>query len=153
MARRARLALPAAEPMSRLRKGGPMGRGLGSESDAVTRRFNRRRYDAARQAEQPWRAWYKRKAWKRRRSRQLTEESTCRIHRLELGEIVPANTADHIEPHNGDWEKFWRGELQSLCSDCHNSKKQREEFEGFSRAMGADGFPLDPRHPFAERKA
>jgi 5-methylcytosine-specific restriction endonuclease McrA len=36
---------------------------------------------------------------------------------------------DHIEPHNEDRAKFYcddRG-LQTLCVNCHNSKKQAEE--------------------------
>lgn len=60
----------------------------------------------------------------------------------------PATVADHVEPHRGDPLKFWYGDLQSLCDECHSSAKQREEAEGFSREIGGDGWPVDPRHPF-----
>jgi 5-methylcytosine-specific restriction protein A len=43
------------------------------------------------------------------------------------GIIRPARHADHIVPHRGDYEKFWSGELQSLCDTHHNSVKQAEE--------------------------
>lgn len=109
-----------------------------------------RRADAKRKAN-PARAWYKLKAWcgpAGRRMTQLRAEPTCRFHRLELGAIVPATTVDHVIPHRGDEDLFWRGELQSLCGPCHDRHKQREELEGFSRGVGEDGFPTDPRHPF-----
>ncbi|WP_461455790.1 hypothetical protein [Parasphingorhabdus sp.] len=43
------------------------------------------------------------------------------------GSIVPANVADHRDPHREDWHKFWFGELDSLCAPCHSSDKQRAE--------------------------
>lgn len=43
------------------------------------------------------------------------------------GEVVAANTANHREPHRGDWNKFAFGPLESLCEHCHNSDVQREE--------------------------
>ena len=39
------------------------------------------------------------------------------------------------------------GALQSLCKACYDSTKQTEERRGYSREVGTDGFPLDPRHP------
>jgi hypothetical protein len=63
------------------------------------------------------------------------------------GVLTPATVADHVEPHRGDMEKFWSGELQSLCEHHHNSVKQAEERNGYSPQIGADGWPLDPRHP------
>ena len=85
--------------------------------------------------------------WQRRREQQLREEPLCRIHR-ERGEIVPATVADHIQRHAGDPEKFWTGELQSLCAPCHDSAKQSEERLGYSKEIGANGWPVDERHPF-----
>lgn len=109
------------------------------------------RHDAKRRVEQPWRAWYKKPLWKRKRRRQLAAEPTCRMHRLELGQIVPATVADHVEPHRGDFDLFWNGELQSLCADCHDRRKQADERAGFSALVDEDGWPVDPRHPFAEK--
>lgn len=62
-----------------------------------------------------------------------------------------AGIVDHITPHRGDPRLFWHGELQSLCDECHSSAKQREEIEGFSRDIGDDGWPTDPRHVFNRR--
>jgi len=63
------------------------------------------------------------------------------------GRIVPATCVDHIEPHRGDYTKFRLGQLQSLCASCHNSTKKIIERRGYDPAIGADGMPLDPRHP------
>lgn len=54
---------------------------------------------------------------------------------------------DHIDPHRGDPDKFWNGPKQTLCPDDHDSVKQGMERRGFSTEIGADGFPVDPRHP------
>jgi hypothetical protein len=55
-------------------------------------------------------------------------------------------------PHNGDWNRFLLGELQSLCRDCHARKwatdaKGGKPEIGYSREIGPDGWPIDPRHP------
>jgi len=57
---------------------------------------------------------------------------------------VPTN---HIEPHEGDWNKFRLGKLQSLCDRCHNSTKKIAQARGYDTAFGVDGLPLDSRHP------
>ena len=66
---------------------------------------------------------------------------------LKDGSINAATIADHIEPHKGDQQKFFFGELQSLCKLHHGSAKKREEARGYSSQIGADGCPVDPRHP------
>ena len=91
--------------------------------------------------------WYQRAAWKRRARLQLTQFPLCAIC-LREGKLSPAQIADHVQPHRGDSVAFWRGALQSLCVQCHNASKQREELRGYDTAIGADGLPLDPRHPF-----
>lgn len=103
-------------------------------------------FDRKRQAV-PWRRWYYSRAWKARRALQLKIEPLCRKCR-EMGKSRPANTADHVQPHRGNRQAFFFGELQSLCESCHSSAKQKEEGEGFARGVGADGWPTDPRHPF-----
>jgi hypothetical protein len=56
----------------------------------------------------------------RRRARhQLKIEPLCRFC-LVRGVAVRAEVADHIEPHNGDWNSFRLGALQSLCKRCHD---------------------------------
>jgi hypothetical protein len=43
------------------------------------------------------------------------------------------------------------GELQSLCFACHNSTKKKIEQRGYDPAIGADGLPLDPKHPVYQK--
>ncbi len=88
--------------------------------------------------------------WRTRRARQLQDEPLCRTCQ-RLGRTTAATVADHIIPHRGDVTLFFEGALQSLCDEepfrCHSRVKQREEALGFNPAVGADGFPIDPRHP------
>lgn len=66
---------------------------------------------------------------------------------LQQGKVEPACIADHIEPHRGDEMAFWFGPLQSLCKQHHNGAKQMLEHRGYDKAIGADGWPVDPKHP------
>ena len=84
--------------------------------------------------------------WRRRARLQLLHEPLCR-RCLERGKNVAARVADHIIAHRGDINGFWLGPLQSLCFECHNSDKQSEEVKGHRHDIGADGWPIDPRHP------
>jgi 5-methylcytosine-specific restriction enzyme A len=94
----------------------------------------------------PWNQWYNREVWRRRSRRQRWEQPLCAMC-LALGRLTPATVADHIEPHRGDWNSFLTAPLQSLCFDCHNSKKKSDEERGYSRELGPDGWPIDPNHP------
>ena len=94
----------------------------------------------------PWRSWYQLGIWRRRREAHLRIEPLCRFC-LQSGLVVPAEIADHIEHHRGDWNKFLTSELQSLCKRCHNSTKHRLEVRGYNVDVGEDGYPIDPRHP------
>ena len=84
--------------------------------------------------------------WRRMSKLQLTLHPLCVICESN-DQVVPAEIADHIVPHRGDPTLFWTGKLQSLCCSCHNSVKQGEELRGYREDIGADGWPLDPRHP------
>lgn len=106
---------------------------------------DRKRYEL-----KPWRRWYNLKRWKLRRAIQMKVEPLCRLCKAR-GMSRPAHAADHVIPHRGNPDLFWKGELQSLCKTCHDSAKQREEREGFSRDIDGDGWPVDPRHPFNRR--
>lgn len=66
---------------------------------------------------------------------------------MERGLVMPAEIADHVIPHKGDWNLFRLGELRSLCKRCHDSGKKRTEFRGYSTEVGLDGWPVDPKHP------
>ncbi|CAO4162660.1 Putative HNH nuclease YajD [Methylorubrum populi] len=99
------------------------GSGRGSDAD---RQARARDYDQRRRAESETRALYGTARWQRRRAAQLRLEPLCRRCRDE-GRIVAATVADHVVPHRGDVAAFWEGELQSLCTPCHNQAKQAEE--------------------------
>jgi 5-methylcytosine-specific restriction protein A len=68
------------------------------------------------------------------------------------GRITIATVADHKTRHKGDMDLFFNPlNLQSLCDEapyrCHSSRKQGIERKGFDKAIGSDGFPIDPLHP------
>jgi hypothetical protein len=63
------------------------------------------------------------------------------------GIVALACVVDHIRPHGGSWTRFRTGELQSLCTSCHEQQKKRFELDGYSCDIGNDGWPLDPNHP------
>ena len=89
--------------------------------------------------------------WRKRRARQLAEHPLCAMCEKQ-GKVTAATVADHVTPHRGNAEKFWNGELQSLCSTCHSARKQIQEKHGYSAACGEDGMPLDPGHPWNRGK-
>ena len=98
--------------------------------DDVEQLRNKRRYQ-----EQPWRRWYQTKEWYRLRWATLTrDEFTCQ----ECGKMEGDTSllvCDHVIPHKGDYEMFFRGELRTLCKVCHDSVKQRED-----KAASRSGF-------------
>lgn len=93
----------------------------------------------------PFKHLYNR-AWRRRSRHQLKTHPLC-VYCLEEGVHTPATVSDHVIPHKGNVELFRFGELQSLCVDHHNSRKQRLECHGFDSKIGLDGWPVDPNHP------
>jgi hypothetical protein len=103
-----------------------------------------RRYNAKRP---PWVSWYKTKDWRIKAARQLKAHPWCAMC-LNRGVRTAAVIADHVDRHAGDWAKFWRGDLQSLCKHHHDSIKQSIER---SNRAGCDeaGLPTDPNHPWA----
>jgi 5-methylcytosine-specific restriction protein A len=103
-------------------------------------------------SESPWHHLYGRASWIRRRAHQLQLEPLCRMCQRE-GRLTPATVVDHVEPHEGDVNKFMLGKLQSLCARCHNSTKKLVETRGYDPAIGVDGMPLDPRHPVYRGRA
>lgn len=94
-----------------------------------------------------WAAWYGTARWKALRADQLKREPNCRMCAAD-GVKTRAVVADHITPHRGNAVLFWSGPFQSLCSHHHNAAKQRIERLGYSPAIGDDGLPTDPNHPF-----
>lgn len=86
--------------------------------------------------------WYSSARWKAKRERQLSEHPLCKMCLAE-GRATPATIADHRTPHRGDYDKFWNGDLDSLCKPHHDSDKQRiEAGKALKPRIGADGWPV-----------
>jgi len=53
----------------------------------------------------------------------------------------------HIKPHKGDPDLFFDlDNLQSVCWADHSGVIQSEEVLGYSKEIGADGWPVDPNY-------
>lgn len=77
-------------------------------------------------AAEPWRTWYKLKAWEDLRIEVFVRDSyTCQM----CGRVTGRPVADHIKPHRGDRDLFFaKSNVQTLCkSPCHDSLKQAQE--------------------------
>lgn len=84
--------------------------------------------------------------WRKAREDFLQRNPLC-VMDQELGRVVQATVVDHKVPHRGDMKLFWdRGNWQSLCKDCHDRHKQRQERSGKAVGCGLDGIPLDAGH-------
>jgi 5-methylcytosine-specific restriction enzyme A len=93
-----------------------------------------------------YRSWYNLQRWHHIAKAHLRKEPLCRMC-SRVGKLTAATVADHIEPHAGDLNKFWFGKLQSLCKQCHDSTKRKDEIRGYSTEIGLDGYPVDIKHP------
>lgn len=89
--------------------------------------------------------------WRRKAKAQIDAEPLCRACKAQ-GRITPAKVADHIVPCGADEDAFWEGELQSLCNDHHQAKRQAERdgrtWAPHRSGAQADGTPVDPSHPW-----
>ena len=71
----------------------------------------------------------------------------CKAH----GRVAPASVVNHITPHKGDQALFWdEANWEAVCKPCHDGPIQAQERHqrDYVDDVGADGLPLDPRHPF-----
>lgn len=85
--------------------------------------------------------------WRKARNLFLMEHPLC-CFCDKKGEVVEASVVDHIVPHKGNDKLFWDvNNWQALCKTCHQSTKQFIENRGYSKDIGADGWPTDPKHP------
>lgn len=68
--------------------------------------------------------------WRKERDAYLRLNPYC-VMCEEFDQVYrPANVVDHKIPHRGDMKLFWdKGNWQSLCTNHHNSHKQRIERE------------------------
>jgi 5-methylcytosine-specific restriction enzyme A len=94
-----------------------------------------------------WQHLYGSGRWRKRARHQMRSSPLCEMCKAE-GRLVPAEIADHVEPHHGDVIKFYCGKLSSLCKHCHDSRKRRIETRGYDPTIGVDGKPVDKRHPY-----
>lgn len=114
----------------------------------------RQEQDAKRRKDKPWRAWYSSPRWRGpagRRTLQLRRIPWCEPCKVE-GRSRPATIANHKIPHRGDPLLFWHGPLESTCKTCHDAMIQAAEHRGYRPGVDAEGWPIDPDHPF-NRKA
>lgn len=65
--------------------------------------------------------------WRKARARYLRQHPLCRTCESE-GRLTAATVVDHIEPHRGDMEVFWKqSNWQPLCAPHHNAKTATED--------------------------
>lgn len=94
------------------------------------------------------RSLYKTKDWYKLRNRRLKAEPFCRMC-SEMNVRTAGEIVDHKTPHRGDPVLFYDfNNTQSLCKLHHDSVKKSHEMRGYDRRIGADGWPIDPEHPF-----
>lgn len=75
-------------------------------------------------------SWYKTNNWKKLRLKVLSRHPLC-VFCKKKGIITESVVADHIVPHRGDMELFFKIEnLTGLCKHCHSSTKQKYEKSG-----------------------
>jgi hypothetical protein len=102
-----------------------------------------------------YRRLYNTARWRALRKAQLQDQPLCERCKAK-GFIVAATVVNHRKPHKGDEALFWTTDnLLSVCQPCHDGPIQAEEVTGkastrvgYSNAVGLDGLPTDPRHPF-----
>jgi 5-methylcytosine-specific restriction enzyme A len=82
------------------------------------------------------------RSWQRARLVHLRKHPLCTFC-LDKGMTVAAHVVDHKTPHKGNTVLFWdRTNWQSLCFNCHNSDKQRQEAldANATNACSLDGY-------------
>lgn len=94
---------------------------------------------------------YNLKAWARLRRLKLNLAPLCEPCAAR-GKNVVANVVDHVIAISMGGDPFPPlSGLRSMCQACHNAKTRNVEKAGGSgletHGIGADGFPVDPKHP------
>jgi 5-methylcytosine-specific restriction protein A len=92
-----------------------------------------------------YRKLYKTGQWQRIRAGQLARHPLCARCKKQ-GRITIATVCHHVDPETKK-TAFFAGPFESSCAPCHDGPIQSEEKLGFSTQMGADGWPIDARHP------
>lgn len=91
--------------------------------------------DQRREAEKPWRKWYRTARWRKLREQVLKRDLyRCRQTNVMLtgrANAPDSPVVDHIIPHRGDPDLFWDiDNLQAVAKSWHDGEKQRQERAG-----------------------
>jgi 5-methylcytosine-specific restriction protein A len=101
-------------------------------------------------------SFYNSKAWKWLRRVKLTTDPLCEVCKVQ-GRLVRAMDVDHeVGIHEDPSLRLNMENLVSMCHPCHSRKTLFVERMGTDRVpikgCTADGLPLDPEHPWNEKK-
>ncbi len=96
---------------------------------------------------QAYRHLYHSTAWRKGRKVFLAQHPLC-VRCEAQGRVTAANVVNHITPHKGDITLFFTwSNWEATCKPCHDRDIQSEERRGYSKQVGADGWPTDEKHP------
>lgn len=86
-------------------------------------------------------------AWEKASAAFLKAHPWC-AYCAERRVVTKATLVDHIVPHRGDKDLFWkRSNWASCCAACHDGAKKAAERGGtIMRGCDENGNPLDQRH-------
>lgn len=96
--------------------------------------------------------WYKSARWKEIRRKRLAANPWC-VMCAAMDTKTRATIVDHTIRHRGNEKLFYDyANTQSLCKLHHDSVKKSNEYIGFDKRIGSDGWPIDSQHPFNKAK-
>ncbi|MBT6298605.1 MAG: HNH endonuclease [Rhodobacteraceae bacterium] len=99
-----------------------------------------------------YRKLYHTKQWRSLRGLVLTRHKfrcqRCKVT-LTNGRSDPRSAiVHHIKPHKGNLTLFYDPDnLEAVCWSCHSGAIQSQEALGYDTTIGADGWPVDAKHP------
>lgn len=88
---------------------------------------------------------YQTSKWRKIRNAFLIANPLC-VMCLTDGMYSPATVCDHIDPHKGNIDLFYRGPFQALCKTHHDGAKAKQEYRGIVVGGDVNGIPKDPNH-------
>lgn len=84
-------------------------------------------------------ALYHTARWLHERRLHLQQHPLC-AECMRAGRLAGGTQVDHVIPHHGDLELFWRqANWQSLCASCHSRKTVREQGPARATEEGIHG--------------
>jgi 5-methylcytosine-specific restriction enzyme A len=104
--------------------------------------------DAMPYASNQYKAFIRSSRWQRLRAAHLHAHPWC-ARCLAKGKHTVADEVHHKLPCKNDPVlQTDPGNLEAICRECHAPLKGAHD-RGYSREIGDDGYPVDPRHPAA----